>query len=44
LVVQAKVIMLPSKNKKGLPKFNMHLKVWEDSVSTMEETEAHEQI
>jgi hypothetical protein len=38
------MIMLPSKNKKGLPKFSMHLKAWEGFVSTVEETEAHEQI
>lgn len=44
LVVQSKMIMLPSKNKKGLPKFSMHLKAWEGFVSTVEETEAHEQI
>jgi hypothetical protein len=44
LVEQSKMIMLPNKNKKGLPKFSMPLKVWEGFVSTMEEIEAHEQI
>jgi hypothetical protein len=44
LVVQSKVIMLPSKNKKSLPKFSMFLKVWEGFVSTMEEMKTHEQI
>jgi hypothetical protein len=36
--------MLPNKNKKGLPKFSMPLEVWEGFFSTVEETEAHEQI
>jgi len=44
LVVQSKVIMLLSKNKKSLPKFSMSLKVWEGFVFTMEEMKAHEQI
>jgi hypothetical protein len=34
----------PSKNKKGLPKFNMPLEVWEGLVYIVEEMETHEQI
>jgi hypothetical protein len=44
LVVQSKVIMLPNKNKNGLPKFSMPLEVWEGFVSIVEKTEAHEEI
>jgi hypothetical protein len=43
-VVQSKVIMLPKKNLKGLPKFNMPSEVWEGLVFIVEEMEAHEQI
>jgi hypothetical protein len=38
------VVILFSKNKKGLPKFNMPLEVWEGLVFIVEEMETHEQI
>ncbi len=44
LVVQSKVIILPSKNKKGPPNFCMPFEVWESLVSILEKMETHEPI